>query len=152
MSAQNPLNTPITPCDGECGLAQSTWQCLIEQIKCKLQSSIFDPLCETEDYLLNAAEVERFAAMSAALIKQLPGGYSEALLRVPFNAHGVREWLDMYELHQSSDMKDLRAIAKGRLTVWNRIGMALGASCRCCSGYRIIVAFALGLWAASIFN
>jgi hypothetical protein len=149
MSTKTPLNAPAEECEVQCAADKSKFWCLWDRAVCAMRNSIFDPLCETEDIPIYRLDELRELLTDALAL--LPAGYSEALLDYPTTSHRLRDWLDLYEKHVKMDLSPLRGIAKGRLTIANKIGMALGASCRCCSGYRIIFAAVVGVVVGSIF-
>ncbi len=146
MSNKQPIES--TPCPDTCPTGWARVSCGIKQLVCRAQA-LFEPLCERDKGALTRDEVQVLARSAEAVHAILKDrvGFSEILLAAPMLRADVLDYINAAAAEHIILPPAVHEIGRGRLTIWNRIGILpmSGLSCTCCMGYRLWAALIIGI-------
>ena len=179
MSTREPLESK--QCPDECQAGFNRLRCYAAKVWCKALK-VFEPLCKLRNVEFSMREYEqmvnvvqasdayerppitkdRFAKMSIGELmfySYAPDRWlcpnsvtSEFCSHLPKTRKDYAEWLKVAQAHGFTFTADEQRLARGQLTGFNIIGLAMayGTTCHCCLGWRAIALGVIGFVAGAL--
>ena len=152
MSTREPLESK--QCPDECQTGFNRLRCYAAKVWCKALK-VFEPLCALRAVEFSALEQLQVKAVfehSHIALNHTQEVVSEALFQLPSTRHEYAEWLKLAQDHGFVFNADEQRLARGQLTGFNIIGLAMsyGTTCHCCLGWRALILGVIGFVAGAI--
>ena len=152
MSTREPLKSK--QCPDECQTGFNRLRCFAAKAWCKALK-VFEPLCALREVEFNELERRHSRAVVTAglsMVEITNAVISEALTKYPSTRLEYAQWLDLAGKHGLHFSADDERLARGQLTGFNIIGLAMsyGTTCHCCLGWRALILGLIGFVAGAI--